>query len=127
MFRFTIRDVLWLTTITALAVAWYLHWRDFSSDNTKLRNQVSSLSQDRIVAYQAAVDIQKRADEWQRYAEEERRRADFVSDQLYDRNRLTQSCPKCGETVSFPRMSGKPWVPPDGSLWPDAKPKQPAY
>lgn len=30
LFRFSIRDVLWLTLVVALAVGWYTHYRQYS-------------------------------------------------------------------------------------------------
>ena len=40
MLRFTIRDVLWLTVVVALAVGWWLERRQLHADVTSLRVEV---------------------------------------------------------------------------------------
>src|SRR5262245_11479601 len=37
MFRFTIRDVLWLMVVVALAVGWWLELKNRGPENTKLK------------------------------------------------------------------------------------------
>ncbi len=37
MFRFTIRDVLWLTVLVALGVGWWISQRDLQKENRRLR------------------------------------------------------------------------------------------
>ena len=32
MFRFTIRDVLWLTVVVGLALGWFVHWRSWKAN-----------------------------------------------------------------------------------------------
>jgi hypothetical protein len=36
MFRFMIRDVLWLTTLTAVSVAWWIDWQQVRADQQTL-------------------------------------------------------------------------------------------
>ena len=43
MFRFTIRDLLWLTVVVALGVGWWLRERDFKAHSTSLRAQTNVL------------------------------------------------------------------------------------
>jgi hypothetical protein len=40
MFRFTIRDVLWLTALVALGVGWWIHARAMSAEILSLRRQL---------------------------------------------------------------------------------------
>jgi hypothetical protein len=44
MFRFTIRDVLWLTVIVALGCAWAMDHRQMSWQTEVMRNQQSALT-----------------------------------------------------------------------------------
>jgi hypothetical protein len=37
-FRFTIRDLLWLTAMIALAVGWWLDHRKITQENERLKN-----------------------------------------------------------------------------------------
>ena len=39
MFRFTIRDVLWLTFVVALAAGWWVHAKALSAENLAVRRQ----------------------------------------------------------------------------------------
>jgi hypothetical protein len=39
--RFTIRDVLWLTIVVALALCWWLHQRQLSAEIVSLRGDIS--------------------------------------------------------------------------------------
>lgn len=41
MFRFTIRDVLWLTMVVALAVGWGINWYRWRATTEKLRKEIS--------------------------------------------------------------------------------------
>jgi hypothetical protein len=43
MFRFTIRDVLWLTLVVAVLVAGLINWRAYMQSEEKLREEVSDL------------------------------------------------------------------------------------
>jgi hypothetical protein len=40
MFRFTIRDVLWLTVVIAMGVGWWIEHRRLTYDNLLLREEV---------------------------------------------------------------------------------------
>jgi hypothetical protein len=40
MFQFTIREMLWLTTVTALAIGWMIHTRSERSDDQFLQIQL---------------------------------------------------------------------------------------
>jgi hypothetical protein len=46
MFRFTIRDVLWLTVVVALIVGWGLSYRQWRSDREEMGMQRNALSID---------------------------------------------------------------------------------
>ena len=48
MFRFTIRDVLWLTVVVALAVSWWIDHRTLAPAANAFRTQQS--------IYRAAID-----------------------------------------------------------------------
>ena len=48
MFRFTIRDVLWLTVVVALAVAWWIDHRTLAPEAKAFRKQQA--------IYRAAID-----------------------------------------------------------------------
>jgi len=48
MFRFTIRDVLWLTVLAALAVSWWIDHRSLAPDAKAFRKQQ--------VIYRGAID-----------------------------------------------------------------------
>jgi hypothetical protein len=43
MFRFTIRDVLWLTVVVALAGGWYVHYLRMAEQRDSLRAAVRSI------------------------------------------------------------------------------------
>jgi len=43
MFRFTIRDVLWLTVVVACLVAWWIDRAGLSSANNALKNEQAEL------------------------------------------------------------------------------------
>jgi hypothetical protein len=43
MFRFTIRDMLWLTVVVALAVGWGINWYRWTATNENLRKEISQL------------------------------------------------------------------------------------
>ena len=45
MFRFTIRDVLWLTVVVALAVGWFLDSRTETARNQEALNEIRAESQ----------------------------------------------------------------------------------
>jgi len=40
VFRFTIRDVLWLTVVVAMSVGWWIEHRRLTYDNELLREEV---------------------------------------------------------------------------------------
>lgn len=122
MFRFTIRDVLWLTVVVGLGVGWRLNWSALNKNSDGLRHSLEMAQYDRDLWKDAAGEIQRQSDEWERSAREQERRAEYVSDQLYDRKRLKQQCPECGSTVTFGPMAGKPWSPPEDSHWQTALP-----
>ena len=46
MFRFTIRDVLWLTAVVGLGVGWWLSYRQWQSDWEEMDMQCDALSTD---------------------------------------------------------------------------------
>ena len=50
MFRFTIRDVLWLTVVVAFAVLWGMEMRQRGVENAELRETNSRLLQERDAA-----------------------------------------------------------------------------
>ena len=50
MFRFTIRDVLWLTVVVAFAVLWAMEMRQRSIENAELRQINKRLLQERDAA-----------------------------------------------------------------------------
>src|SRR4051812_6568455 len=53
MFRFTIRDMLWLTALTAVGIGWWLELRHRGPENVKLRDENWRLAQERdVVKYQ---------------------------------------------------------------------------
>ena len=43
MFRFTIRDVLWLMVVVALAVGWWINWYRWTDANETLRDETTDL------------------------------------------------------------------------------------
>jgi hypothetical protein len=54
-FRFTIRDLLWLTAVAAVSVGWWLQWRryvalDQSASVTQMRKLESDLSSAKVDA-----------------------------------------------------------------------------
>ena len=50
MLRFSIRDVLWLTVVVALAVGWWLELRNRGPENVKLRAENARLVSERDTA-----------------------------------------------------------------------------
>jgi len=44
MFRFTIRDVLWLMVVVGLALGWSLHYRSMRADAAKARQREEFLT-----------------------------------------------------------------------------------
>jgi hypothetical protein len=42
MFRFTIRDVLWLTVVVAVLTAWWTDHRGMSNHNSELHSKLSA-------------------------------------------------------------------------------------
>src|SRR5262245_28232458 len=116
MRQFYVRDVLWLTMAVAFAVGWRLEWLKSSTIRAEHHQLVKKIA----LYAEAGRNTANEAAIWRESAKSQRARADFVSDQLYDRQNLHTFCPKCGTSVKFPEMKGKPWTPPEGSLWPDA-------
>ena len=49
MFRFTIRDVLWLTVVVALAVGWWISGREQQRMNGELRDVRMTLKLNEVV------------------------------------------------------------------------------
>jgi hypothetical protein len=43
MYRFTIRDLLWLTVVMAVTVGWWLELRNRGPENAKLREQIREM------------------------------------------------------------------------------------
>jgi hypothetical protein len=125
MFRFTIRDVLWLTVVVAVGVAWAVNWHLFSKETKHLNDVNADLHEEIAFLRRASVILSRQSAEWEESATEQRKRADFVSNEVHNRKALTVRCPDCGNSVAVPK-SPDPWTPPAGSLWPDAPP-QPAH
>ena len=50
MFRFTIRDVLWLTALVAVCACWWLELRNRGPENVKLRAENARLISERDTA-----------------------------------------------------------------------------
>lgn len=119
MFKFSIRDVLWLTALVGVGVGWWLNWSAMSKEKAGQLQVQQSLQNDLAKWKLAAGQIQRRSNEWERSAIEQRLRADYVSDQLYYKT-LLKACPRCGFTI--PPMAGKPWTPPEDSHWLNALP-----
>ena len=46
MFRFTIRDVLWLTAVVAMALAWWLHSARLQAVQQKRLNEIATYMND---------------------------------------------------------------------------------
>jgi hypothetical protein len=106
MFRFTLRELVMATLIVAMSLGWYLNWAAMSRELTGCRKSNAHLRR-----------VQEEAVLWARSAKEQMLRANFVSDQLHDRQKLKCQCPKCGTLVSFPPLGHRPWQPPPGSIW----------
>jgi len=102
MFRFSIRELVLATIVVGIGLGWWVT----TNENAKLR-----------AAHARLLSIEEEAIEWKRSAKEQKLRADYVSDQLHDRQRLHRLCPSCGTLVAFPPLSGKPWRPPADSIW----------
>ncbi len=45
MFRFTIRDLLWLTLVVALALAWFVHQRQLRAEVKTLEDRMGIVEQ----------------------------------------------------------------------------------
>jgi hypothetical protein len=87
MFRFTIRDVLWLTVVVALAVGWSLSWFVSRAEIDRLlREQVAAQEQRDEWALMAEA-FQQQSTASERSAEEQQRRAEYLAAQLQDRRR----------------------------------------
>ena len=43
MFRFTIRDVLWLMVVVGMSVGWWLNWRTWEQDRVEHANEIYKL------------------------------------------------------------------------------------
>jgi hypothetical protein len=57
MFRFTIRDVLWLTVVVAFAVLWGMEMRQRSLENAELRETNKRLMQERDAALSSRLSL----------------------------------------------------------------------
>jgi hypothetical protein len=53
MFRFTIRDLLWLTVVTAFASLWWAEYRQRMNENALIREETAQLrsEQERLKAW----------------------------------------------------------------------------
>jgi hypothetical protein len=102
MFRFTIRELVMAVIVVGIGLGWWVT----QNENARLREENAHL---RLIEDEAV--------EWKRSANEQKLRADFVSDQLHDKLRLHRECPKCGTLVQFPPLEGNPWTPPMDSIW----------
>jgi hypothetical protein len=60
MFRFTIRDLLWLTVVVALAIAWWLDHQRSSRDFRRMAEANAKLRYEAIVAKEEAVFLRVR-------------------------------------------------------------------
>ena len=102
MFRFTIRELVLVVVVIGMGLGLWIAHRE----NARLRAENSYL-----------LRVKEEAVEWKRSATEQKLRADFVSDQLHNKRRLHRECPQCGMLVQFPPLEGRPWRPPDNSIW----------
>ena len=66
MFRFTIRDVLWLTVVVALAVSWRIDSERINTGVTKLENDRKKVESDRQQMQAEFDDKLTVFDEWQK-------------------------------------------------------------
>jgi hypothetical protein len=66
MFRFTIRDVLWLTVVVGLAVGWWLDHRFLTDDAAETRQARERIS---VMMYRQATA--GTAKEWEEFIEQE--------------------------------------------------------
>jgi hypothetical protein len=57
MFRFTIRDVLWLTVVVAFAVLWAMEMRQRGVENAELRQINRRLLQERDAAQRSRLSL----------------------------------------------------------------------
>ena len=57
MFRFTIRDVLWLTVVVAFAVLWAMEMRQRGVENAELRQINKRLLQERDAAQRSRLSL----------------------------------------------------------------------
>ena len=102
MFRFTVRELALAIAVVSVCLGWWVT----TKENVKLLAENAHL---RL--------IKKEAVEWKRSATDQKARADYVADRLYDKLRLHQPCPMCGTLVQFPPLEGNPWKPPANSIW----------
>jgi hypothetical protein len=102
MFRFTIRELVLVVVVVGTGLGLWIAHRD----NARLNAENAYL-----------LRVQEEAALWKRSAKEQKLRADFVSDQFHDKLRLHRECPQCGTLVRFPPLEGRPWTPPDKSIW----------
>ena len=59
MFRFTIRDVLWLTVVVAIVCAWWIEWRRERLANQRIEVLESEVEQSRFVAKSLYDDLDR--------------------------------------------------------------------
>jgi hypothetical protein len=77
MFHFTIRDVLWLTTIVALAAGWFVHWASSREQYDALHREHFQMLTKQGDATMASVNqmvtqMHERADLQRKYMDEKR-------------------------------------------------------
>jgi hypothetical protein len=65
MFRFTIRDVLWLTVVVALAVGWWVEHRRYSDAHRRLDRNNVQLAKVETALNQTVVAIYDLGFHWQ--------------------------------------------------------------
>jgi len=90
MFRFTIRDVLWLTVVVAMGFGWWPELKNRGPENMKLRDENVRLVQERdAVRHQldsklveTMYDIRTEREVWNRTMEIERRKLKAEVDRL---------------------------------------------
>ena len=71
MFRFTIRDVLWLTVVVALAVLWQMEMRQRLVERPDLRTENVRLKK-KLESTQLALEASRRLIDFQRLHEQRR-------------------------------------------------------
>jgi hypothetical protein len=82
MFRFTIRDVLWLTVVAALAAGWYAHWASSRAQHEALLKEHLELLTKQSDATMTGVNemvthMHERADLQRQYMDEKKKNMQY--------------------------------------------------